>query len=979
MDRWIDTLSEEWVSQPRSSSPSSLPNGSPTVSSDTSSPLNGSRSRIPRPKLRTHSTSVLQSGSSKGSGIRAESDQRNGRILGERSSSRLNVHSPRSQKDTRKPDAKLPSPRNSLRNSRTLSESSLQSVIHNTVQHKGSSSSNGGQQRFETPQWKRRVLQGEMGYGEQRDLFSPMGLESIFHPGAAPPRPQPKTSRTFDCVRDSELPSSPPQCDSSVKPLSKGSDAGQGHVEQGASQTLEKDEGEYDPSRKGSPEQVVQPGNPSDTGAASKNESCGYGSALCPIHHTNDHSGDWTSKSPQDHGGCNRTVSGHEDSRNEKFSPVYVSRHNTVDGRIDYAALDPSYRQIKQPIEHSALHEGCRPTTRSSDHDVQYGHPDSPGDIASPEHLSHDWTSHSLPGDLSTSTEVFAAKGGFVNFHRGGYSNDGSFLQRGLSPSSTPRFDSSDNNTIEMPGSRHDKCRNHAPPLHGPGSSVKRQHPSTVTETPAAPKPPTMGPGHAGVIEAKQGSSGSPLKLFGGYDTFTNNRLLRRMGQFEGSSPISTNEQEARLETAGSLTSGIIDGSLTIRGVPEQTSRMSSFGNGDLHGFEFEEEISITSSQPISQHNGTGSQSALVEPDHGAELRLAIHLGNSPEISSGRKYRRTTSKQTSTRTSCQTTRRWVAKVQTATAQSTTDEITQQTEGLHEKREVEGQLKSKRPPNSPAKDPAPKRRRTYDNESGDIVSADVQSVEQRSQQMQSIIGRKRKDARYDVNGQEADPKVLALRQMLRPRTPTPNRHRQRTREAGATEVSESIARSSREQNKLDPEGSLAEGVTRDLDAQTTAVAAELANFAIHAAQNVASDSRKPSITTQDFLNEATKVMNIIRSKGKPPSGLGSIEQSEEEDAEIDQQTYDEQSTKDEFSRPPSREGGSLRLLRAPKQLDARVLSHLRKFEEKDDIGDVITSSFKSLTIDGNGDRYIRTTSSEVAIESEPSNIRIIERA
>ncbi len=1022
MDRWLDSLSEDWVSQPRPSPAPSILNGSPSVS-DSSNTCNTSRSRIPRLKLRSGSTSAANLSSTT---KRASQAEGNSQVLSERTSSTLNLRPRRSLEDATKLDGKLPISKNTLRSSRAFSDSSLQSVQYHTVQHKlPSSSPKRDGQRHETPEWKRRALKGEVGYGEQRDLFGPMGLENIFKPATTRSRPPQKKTRGFRVAKDDEFPSSPPPYTLAKQSQNPSSILDTKHLGQGALDALEEEEEEHkrscedDGDRSGRPERKQdsavydaqkvsrqdngcplrssQDRTPRDVRGASQNRDSRYEDrSRAIIRRAEDQDADPPSNSLEDHVERSRTISGQEEWRNEKFSPVVVSTHNTVDGNIDYAALDLSYQHLSQQIGSSGLQESLRPSTRSSDHDVQYGHSD---DQASPEHRLHDWISQSLPDDLSTSTEVFASKGGFINVRRGGYSNDGSFQRRRLSPSSLPGFDESDILANRRLDSGNDRSLLSSPVLPGPALAVTRQALPSAPATSPVLKTPTTSPTRGGANPAKQESSGSPLKLFGDYDTFTNDRLLRRMSQFQVSSPEDVNEEENYdvhglgrtrsmdgpmcAKTRNDLIIGKVDNSALATGLLKQITRASSFGEGQLHGYEFKEEVSIMSSRSISKYHGSETQPTLLEMNHGAEMRVAIHLERSPEFSGSGQFRQRKSNRSSTRNSSTITRQWVAEIGPAHRRNTAKHSLQRQKSFDERQEVEGQMKGKRPPNSPAKDPAPKRRRTSDTVGSEFYREDVDAVEQRSQQMQSIIGRKRKDARYDSNDPEADPKIIALRQMLCPRTPTTSQHRRQGQRSEAIEGIISGTPKPRKQTALDRQVADLTEAAEGIEAQTQAVAAELATFAVHAAENITTDSRKPSITTQDFINEATKVMNIIRAKGKPPSGLASIEQSEAEDAAGSEQAYDDQSTKDEFSRPPSREGVSLRILRGPKQLDPRVLSHLRKFEEKDEVDVIITSSLKSLDIDRHGNNTLNATDckkifiSETEVESEPSNIRILE--
>ena len=42
----------------------------------------------------------------------------------------------------------------------------------------------------------------------------------------------------------------------------------------------------------------------------------------------------------EDEGPNNRTISGQTELEQEDFSPVFVSKHHTVNGLVDYAAVD---------------------------------------------------------------------------------------------------------------------------------------------------------------------------------------------------------------------------------------------------------------------------------------------------------------------------------------------------------------------------------------------------------------------------------------------------------------------------------------------------------------------------------------------------------------------------------------------------------------------------------------------------------------
>src|SRR5205085_1989574 len=113
--------------------------------------------------------------------------------------------------------------------------------------------------------------------------------------------------------------------------------------------------------------------------------------------------------------------------------------------------------------------------------------------------------------------------------------------------------------------------------------------------------------------------------------------------------------------------------------------------------------------------------------------------------------------------------------------------------------------------------------------------------------------------------------------LRPRTPTPSQSRSQRKERTPT--------NGEELNSSSPRRRTGRREHEDQkDAHTAAIADirtatdQLGTMGI--GQQVVTESRKGSVTTQEFLDEAMMVMNMIRSKGKQPgSGLASVEESE----------------------------------------------------------------------------------------------------
>ena len=935
MDQWLDSLSEEWVSQPRSSSPGSVRRTS-VVAGSSNTTSKGSQSRIPRYQSRSSSDPAAQSSSiikAKGSIPR---DGKENKVLGERTSSNINAQQKRLFSGSAKLNQQIPGSRPLSGSKRHVSTGSLPSQQQGTVQYRSPRPSPKKDSPQGTPEWRRRVLNGGIAHGEQRDLFSPIGLQGIFRPPTVRIKPEQKRGKRYQASNTDYFPSSPPPYPSVN---SDGSARATIHARTHQTDTpkellVSEEESkrslQHRPSTQlpGRPADNIQeeddisnhrggntssPTSPSNNAAKRQQPSTQYtvdkldenAEERPPLTAYRVDSGldESTRRTASATNTNRRTFSGLEELRNEKISPVTLSRQSTADGRLHYAVPDGSAHPLRTHSTSVSVQRPDRPSSPLSDDGVQYQTSRPEEDYRFEEIAVYDLTSQSLPDDLSMGTELFASKGGFVNLRRGGYSNDGSFRRRKLSPSSLP---GSNLSALERPGDiEHGAISSFTtPPITPSNSSVK--------------KPATL---------ERPRSSGSPLKLFGQYDTFTNDRLARRMSQFESSFNYSDQTDDSRDVKFGDDHAAKGDPSpnggedIRARGpsgtIEQESRRPSNFGEGHLDQYQFQQTVP---SRSLAHHLD----------DEDDENRPPL-----PELQRGSHEH--------------------------------FKFTYECEAI---RNSEG----KRLPNSPAKDPKPKRRRTLQRSERDPDALDPfkHMVEGGAQSKQSIAGRKRKDARYDDDDQVMDPKLIAMRQILRPRTPTPSQVRSRTRKATgetavrSTGVSVEAGKTDKNRTRVDIPPPLK-------DARTEVLAEQLATFALDIANGMANGNRKTSVTTQDFFNEAQQIMQHIRSQGRPQSGRTSADVSEAEALGNIEESSIEESTKDEFSRPPSREGGSLRMARAAKQLDPRVLSHLRKFEERNDPGLALSSSLRTLQIDRGGED---DEDKHSEIESDPPNIRII---
>lgn len=678
--------------------------------------------------------------------------------------------------------------------------------------------------------------------------------------------------------------------------------------------------------------------------------------------------------------GAVRMVSGQSDIRNEELSPIYIARHNTVDGGIDYAVLNLPPEELQERLGNLRINSDANNTNGSDD------------------------ASQPSTGDMTTQSEDFAHLGTFVNVRRGGLSNEGSFQRRLLSPSSLPAIDES---ALLPEESMQASTPKQLPNIKKTRPSNEGANSRNAQLSPPIPRTPHPSPTKS-EEKGHKSNSGSPLKLFGTYDTFTNQKLLRRLSQFEEhfdedteqEMPTASVQESTRPEMNEAFVAVSSPEKAPLRGQVQQGSsrKFSSFGEGELDDFEFSEEISYDSSGSHLQDEDKENISLPVL-DPSTQTRFKFQLEPSPALEEGvfaerrAKYMSTTSitKQT---ISVRTTRPGTGSSEDVSTMPSSKRI----ENLETPRKRNGDSEGKRLPKSPLKDPAPKRRRTLQKTdlTGDMAldeDLDLDSLRDTHQQMQSVIGRKRKDARHGDDQQAANPKVLAMRQILRPRTPTPSQRSSQQHERAPLHELDVAAI---EQERLQQEK-----IAR-IQAELDSMDPLKLSTALGKSQQMLNESRKGSVTTQDFLDEAKKIMAGIRGKARPRSGLTSVEESESEndrnkateeptqEEELDD-SYQE-STQEPFSRPPSREGAAVPRLPV-RQQDPELLNHLRKYQEMSDMDGIIASSIKSIAMAKDAaesareiDRRTQETISRASgqfmsqdniIESEPPNIRITE--
>ncbi|KFH48562.1 Septation initiation network scaffold protein-like protein [Hapsidospora chrysogenum ATCC 11550] len=851
---WLDSLSEDWISQPGSDN-SDIQLPPPKTGEETKLRSQESPSRIPR-----------RAGGA-GSSIPLNADNS---VLNERSANEINIAS---QRLPSKLSQEIKASRGDPADRCISGGQSNGSIVHNTVHHQSPSGKTNGH----TPEWKRRLVLGDMQYGEQRDLFcsAANGLQEMFKP------PETNTSDELDGEGDepqheSTMPSSPPLYTGRRASTELALEVN--ILEEGEGEDLQyPNDVTPSPSPRRLQREVKYTLNvedsfvvdtPSNRLAGAQAEDVEIYRDRCCLSATSAV------------GNNTRKTSGQSDTRNEDFSPIFIGKHSDEEGKVEFSPFELPADQLQQKLERLRLNQQLW----DSETPVE----DAPE--GEEQHKSLD------------STEEFARQGGFINFRRGGRSNEGSFRHRGLSPGFSV-------DTSEML------------PEESLQASTPKQFPTARIQTrntyqkgqeppsPSLPRAPFPSPEKRQIRSENQANAPptSPLKLFGPYDTFTNQTLLRRISQFE--------EGMSGTNSGQSPTSSVMNSRHPSHThTSDGRRRVSEFGAGDLEGYEFSGDLSnvaddessisyydkenLSPQPPLSSSPSVGFRPREHSPYEVSDIIVRRRRDKSlPTPFNRHAHGRSTSHQL---------RKSIGLGQGAP-------------GLDGAWERDGGPEGKRPRTSPSKDPTPKRRRTLHRSDIAYGRESLAGIDVASRKIQCVTGSNRQDSR-GAGFQLAGAQALASRSILQPRTPSGR-----------------LYRTSRRQ-----EEALADGQRRSPHRDETG------NIRLPG-EHPADGERKPSIRTQDFVDQAAQIMAMIRSQVRPP-GLASVEESVVDNDRPSPGLSDDlgsESTKEPLSRPPSREGKPSVSRLPQRQVDPDLVDRLKKYQEASDMGDIISSSMRSV--------------------------------
>lgn len=656
-----------------------------------------------------------------------------------------------------------------------------------------------------TPEWKRRIVRGEMSADEQCDLFAPMGLENIFR--------QPATAAGSEALSSFAIFSNI-ESDAQLQ-------AAGGTTDKGARRRV---------SFKNNPEK----------------EYFDEESVHLKVRTTSSRRGKYGLDGVLDADSRLRSASGEEELRNEDLTPIFLSSNGTVDLRTGSGVLQSALKQLNGMSDDSEQRQSKAANEGKENGEAATLQPNELLGVSSPY----------FPEDLSTGTQEALRTQPFVTIERGGYS-EGSFHMQQLSSSSFP-------SNLQSSVLTNSKFRSSPPTVpHGNRNAVP-----TISFSPE---------GEPGSERPQTANMSSPLKLFANHDTFTNNKLLRRMSQFEETFQDISDDDEPASPSLLARRTRTTKRNLPVlrRGHthPQRSDkrpstqdaanpRMNSFSKGRFD-FDFaSQESSLVPSlsfqQPYVRERQLRQRSTSRNTVN-EKLRKTRSLENLPEngTSTGALQRRLSRHSTSRRSS---------------------------QGIYQ-----SNPNVRRISNMSSRTTARKRRRTLQQSEEQALDA--------TELIESVLNMSLEDKKAWHQSQV---------NMINSSSPY-------SEQAGvpwAAGMSGSVFYRADDSNE-------------DASSQ---------------------DDHKRSLTTQDFLDEATKVMSIIRSKNKYTSGLANVEES---DLTGQDEEEDEMSSRENLSRPPSREGADMRKFREPRPMHPRVVSHLKKFADKEDTEQFMASVMSDL--------------------------------
>lgn len=588
--------------------------------------------------------------------------------------------------------------------------------------------------------------------------------------------------------------------------------------------------------------------------------------------------------------GISRKASGQSYTKNEDFSPILIGRQSDDDGKVEFTPLEMPADELRQRLERLQLNQMILDPSHNASDSAADAKPSNPNPMDGFDHEYHFDTSH---GSSNSS-------GGSMRHHA--LSPDlgvdwSEMLGEDSLQASTPK---------QFPSLRTQEADSKL--------ADSKLASGSLFDSPDVPRAPFPSPIKRQLRDTGSSQANSnPLKLFGPYDTFTNQTLLRRISQFEegmsGKNSRESSRESSRANSPGPSPFTPSHDQKQFDHSPASNRFVNHFGAGELEGYEFTNELSHLAAE---QHSGSlFKENISPNPPLAAKGALKLippellHEYSSLHIRRDRKNSQVSSAASDSRLD------FMSSSSPDNSASPQDEAYD--ESWATKRDYGSE--SKRPRTSPTKHPTPKRRRTLH----------------------------RSDIAFGTENWKA---LLSPTREKYFRGLAKQRRRSQSDRSGSGDTHD-VGRVSRAQSRASaatksPKDDAFHGKSRRSTARPVKEEAEL--------DGSGDSERKPSIRTQDFVDQAAQIMAMIRSQVSQP-GLTSLEESELEIGQSMMNATVEESdgsTAEPFSRPPSRDGKPIPR-RSRQQEDPEVVKRLKKYQELSDMGDVITSSVRSMSL------------------------------
>ncbi|PTB63713.1 hypothetical protein BBK36DRAFT_1180146 [Trichoderma citrinoviride] len=856
---WLDSLTEDWVSE-RGSSPAPLPLVKSTKKSQPSPSPKITPSRIPRwrhpgvvaPPPQDKSMTILE-------GDRSSEDNK--------SPKRRLLKFAKDRKSSHKGHV-----------GRSVSSTTGSVVVHKNARQRTPAAPG----RSDTPEWKRRLVHGKLGYGEQRDLFSSaaVGLQDMFRPPPSSDADVDSPSPNLDSPSPNlESPSPNFEPPSPMPTQNDPTNTAKSEQELNADEEEEEEDSIFSnnqvtpsPSPRRPPREVKYKLNVEDD--QDDHSDASFLSSHSPQEAADQDDSYLAIPSLVD--GTSRKASGQSYTRNEDFSPILIGKRSDEDGKVEFTPLEMPTEELRERLERLQLNQM----------------------ILDPSHNASESAVDAKPSN-GESGDDSSIKYHFDTSYGSNDSPEGSLQHHSLSP------DIGEDWSELLP---EDSMQ----------ASTPKQFPTLRTQdadsnvldsffdSPNVPHAPFPSPDKRQIRETSTQSNTSPLKLFGPYDTFTNETLMRRISQFE--------ESLSGMNSRGDVSPTTPSRDPSKKRVDRNsgaTRYVSHFGAGELEGYEFTNDLSHSPAEhssllfkekttPLHPPLAAKGPLKLVPPSSWLHEDVSLHVRRSrrksnsqtPSVDAGVEY-------------------------DSMSSSPDDSVSSQDEAYDESWAAKRDYGSegKRPRATPSKHPTPKRRRTLHRSDIAFGSEGRKSIVPKLPRPGSKVRRRSQtDRANSIDLQDGD-------QMPR-RQSQSSAHTSRSVQ---DDVSQGRPRRSPTRSSIQEED--------EPDSPGT------------------TGERKPSIRTQDFVDQAAQIMAMIRNQVSQP-GLSSLEESELEIGGVATQnaTMEESdgSTAEPFSRPPSRDGKPIPR-QARQQEDPELVKRLKKYQEMSDMGDVVSSSMRSMNL------------------------------